>query len=484
MLKKMLFMFLVFAVCFVGVQSVAFGATPSVKLDKSSYNPDEEMLITVAGITDEMIELSPYITIHKVGASHNDEIDFEYITDNSETIELYSPDELGSYEVRLYREDDVYTDSAVIARIPFTVAYHSLGNLTLKLNKNNYDPGDDMILSVKGYHETMFDRVPFVGLYFVGAENDDYQEYYDISEDFEEDIFFAPEVNGSYEIRLVFEDDEHYTLISKQAFTVGGVSAPAKPDDEPVEAPQPNKPESKPQTTVNVGEGNVTVTAQSVVESGLQSAVKLQWNNTNASAYRIYRSETSGKYDNTLTTFDITTNSFIDINIEPNKTYYYIVRPVVSQSQPGAASNEAIAKTVNTVPKKANAKYILMKVDSPEMSLNGKIVEVDPGKGTSPVVTNSRVIVPIRAIVEAMGGNVGWDDPTKKITLNNKGTSVEMWIGSTKYNVNAGQKAMDVAPEIIKERTMIPLRFSTEALDSIVNWINDTKEILIIYGDK
>jgi hypothetical protein len=40
---------------------------------------------------------------------------------------------------------------------------------------------------------------------------------------------------------------------------------------------------------------------------------------------------------------------------------------------------------------------------------------------------------------------------------------------------------MDVAPIIINGRTFVPLRFATENLDSKVDWINSTKEAVIIY---
>lgn len=51
------------------------------------------------------------------------------------------------------------------------------------------------------------------------------------------------------------------------------------------------------------------------------------------------------------------------------------------------------------------------------MKVNGVDKEVDPGKGTVPIEINGRVMIPIRAVVEALGGNIGWIAEEKKITI-------------------------------------------------------------------
>lgn len=47
------------------------------------------------------------------------------------------------------------------------------------------------------------------------------------------------------------------------------------------------------------------------------------------------------------------------------------------------------------------------------MTVNGVTREIDPGRGTSPVIVNGRTLLPIRAIIEALGGSVAWDQAAK-----------------------------------------------------------------------
>ena len=116
------------------------------------------------------------------------------------------------------------------------------------------------------------------------------------------------------------------------------------------------------------------------------------------------------------------------------------------------------------------------------MEVNGKIVEVDPGQGTAPMIRRDRTMLPIRAVVETMDGTVGWDDGERRVTLDANGSTVVMWIGRFDYTVNGAQSEMDIAPFIENGRTFIPLRFASENLNCRVTWINATREILIVYS--
>jgi len=103
-----------------------------------------------------------------------------------------------------------------------------------------------------------------------------------------------------------------------------------------------------------------------------------------------------------------------------------------------------------------------------------------------PVIKNSRTLLPIRAVVEALGGTVDWDNAAKKVTVTLKSTHVELWIGNPQAKVNGATKWIDetnhkVVPEIINGRTMIPLRFVAENLGCDVQWDGTTKTITITF---
>ncbi len=131
---------------------------------------------------------------------------------------------------------------------------------------------------------------------------------------------------------------------------------------------------------------------------------------------------------------------------------------------------------------------ITLQPDNPMMTVNGIQQEIDPGRGTKPVIIPkwSRTVVPIRAIVEALGGTIEWDGVARKVTINFNGTVIELWIDKPQARVNGEMKWIDpnnhdVKPIIINSRTMLPLRFVAENLGCTVNWDAVTRTITILY---
>ncbi|MGN0005655.1 MAG: copper amine oxidase N-terminal domain-containing protein, partial [Candidatus Gastranaerophilaceae bacterium] len=60
---------------------------------------------------------------------------------------------------------------------------------------------------------------------------------------------------------------------------------------------------------------------------------------------------------------------------------------------------------------------IVLQIGNPIMTVNNTQKEIDPGMGTAPVVINDRTLLPVRAVVEEMGGAVGWNGDTQEVTL-------------------------------------------------------------------
>ena len=147
----------------------------------------------------------------------------------------------------------------------------------------------------------------------------------------------------------------------------------------------------------------------------------------------------------------------------------------------GNQANSPYSNTVSLGNGAGAAGYIKMKVNSKTMIVNGETRAVDPGYNTAPIIINGRTMVPIRAVVEAMGGNAGWDAEIRQVTLNANGVAVAMYIGSVNYYVNGQQQTMDTAPVIKDDRTLIPVRFAAENLCCSVEWLDVTKEVVIKY---
>lgn len=87
-----------------------------------------------------------------------------------------------------------------------------------------------------------------------------------------------------------------------------------------------------------------------------------------------------------------------------------------------------------------------------------------------PVIDSGRTLVPLRAIFEAMGARVDWQPSTRTVTAIRGNTTVVMKIGSTQPTVNGKIVNLDVPAKIVKNRTLVPLRFVGEAFGGKVEW--------------
>ena len=123
-------------------------------------------------------------------------------------------------------------------------------------------------------------------------------------------------------------------------------------------------------------------------------------------------------------------------------------------------------------------KIIRLTIGDPVMTVDGAKVNIDD-EGTVPVIVNERTLVPIRAIIEAAGGTVGWDGATRTVTLSYAGSDIELKIDSNAAQLNGMTDELDVAPEIINERTMLPIRYISESFGFHVDWDGDAETVTL-----
>jgi len=87
-----------------------------------------------------------------------------------------------------------------------------------------------------------------------------------------------------------------------------------------------------------------------------------------------------------------------------------------------------------------------------------------------PVIVSGRTLVPIRAVAEQLGAQVGWDPATFTATITLGAQIVQVTKDSTTALVNGQPVALDVAATITDGRTLLPLRFVSESLGEQVDW--------------
>ena len=94
-----------------------------------------------------------------------------------------------------------------------------------------------------------------------------------------------------------------------------------------------------------------------------------------------------------------------------------------------------------------------------------------------PQIINDRTMVPMRAIFEAIGAEVNWDDSTKTAVSEKDGDVVKISIGEYRIIKNDEEIAIDVPAQIVDSRTLVPVRAIAESFDCEVFW-DDTERIV------
>lgn len=102
---------------------------------------------------------------------------------------------------------------------------------------------------------------------------------------------------------------------------------------------------------------------------------------------------------------------------------------------------------------------------------------------TPPVIEGGYTLVPLRAIFEALGAEVHWDEKTRTVTGSKGTATVKLVVGEKTAYVGGKPVTLDVAGKMINGRTMVPLRFIGEALGARVDW-NDAQRMVVIRTDR
>ncbi len=85
---------------------------------------------------------------------------------------------------------------------------------------------------------------------------------------------------------------------------------------------------------------------------------------------------------------------------------------------------------------------------------------------------NNRLMVPFRAIGEALDAQVNWLPDTKQVSLLRQGQLLLLTLDSNEAVLNGKSIMMDTKPIIKDNRTLVPLRYVGELLNCSVHWDN------------
>lgn len=109
------------------------------------------------------------------------------------------------------------------------------------------------------------------------------------------------------------------------------------------------------------------------------------------------------------------------------------------------------------------------------VKLNGEVLLFEQ----NPVIVGERTVVPLRAIFEALGASVSWNDSTQTVTAVKGDHNISMTINNPNAEVNGKTVTLDQAPILVNGHTMVPVRFVSEALGCKVDWDASLNQVVI-----
>ena len=99
--------------------------------------------------------------------------------------------------------------------------------------------------------------------------------------------------------------------------------------------------------------------------------------------------------------------------------------------------------------------------------------------GRKPIIENGTTLIPLRAVFEKLGGKVDWIADTRSIIITRDSLKLELSIGSYTMKKNGNDITLAVPARLINSTTYIPLRAVVEAMGCGINWDGANKLITI-----
>lgn len=122
------------------------------------------------------------------------------------------------------------------------------------------------------------------------------------------------------------------------------------------------------------------------------------------------------------------------------------------------------------------------------LAYNGSPLSFEPTMTPPVIITpegqeNGRTLIPARAIFEAAGALVTWNDQMQSVTTSYADNEIVLTIGQKTALVNGAEKELDVPALLIDHdsdsygSTMIPVRFIAENLGFAVDWADESRTV-------
>jgi hypothetical protein len=169
---------------------------------------------------------------------------------------------------------------------------------------------------------------------------------------------------------------------------------------------------------------------------------------------------------------------------------YYLYRTFDDYAQDGGAWTDTARGTIKCPMTDFLASYaiplpqqrdfaIVLYLDDPKIYVT-EGSKINPQTlDVAPYCPRGSTLVPVRGVFEALGGTVEWVNETRQIIITKGDTKIMLRIGSKLAMVDGRSATLLEPAQLRGDRTMIPLRFISEVLGYKVEWFGDARKIII-----
>lgn len=223
-----------------------------------------------------------------------------------------------------------------------------------------------------------------------------------------------------------------------------------------------------------------TLTASATSEG----KIELAWedNADNETGFKIFRQIDSTGTMQLLDTVAANITAYTDSDTMVGSTYYY---QVCATNAAGDSDYSNVASVVITGNQNHQAATVLKYyIGNLQYLVNDQPAFLD----SAPVVMENRILLPIRFVVDPLGGTAAWNNDTKQATVNCNGHTIVLTLNSNNAVVDGVSQQIDpdnasVMPQAIDNRILMPLRFVGESLDCGVAWNQVPQEAVLTYPE-
>lgn len=113
-----------------------------------------------------------------------------------------------------------------------------------------------------------------------------------------------------------------------------------------------------------------------------------------------------------------------------------------------------------------------------KLVIDGETIKTQP----APLIVSDRTMIPVRLVSEKLGARVTWNEESRTVLIIKGDRSVQLRIDSRLVEFKGGETPFnicDVPPQIIEDRTFVPLRIVSNALGVSIGWEGKSRTVSV-----